>query len=173
MAATIASSVTSLNGTSDTKLDQDYKREVDQRRKYALGVEDTGSRLKPVHPRGNRVDRVYNAKENHKAGLNKKRPAFEDSDAVTSDSSAEEDVQEASVAPVPDADVAYSFDASHGPSQGSGILTMAINKAMERYENKATEKLVKTEYEIIRKEKEAETVHNQGYAADEDDYELV
>jgi hypothetical protein len=49
---------------------------------------------------------------------------------------------------------------------------MAINKAVERYENKATEKLVKDEYEVVIHNDE-EDKHNDGYAADEDDYELV
>ena len=41
---------------------------------------------------------------------------------------------------------------------------------MEKYEIKATEKLVKDEYEIIGKEKEED---HKGYTADEDDYELI
>ena len=48
---------------------------------------------------------------------------------------------------------------------------MAINKAVERYENKATEKLIKDEYEVVAGN-ELET-RNEGYFADEDDYELV
>lgn len=95
-----------------------------------------------------------------------------DHDTTTSDSSAEEDIKEASAAPVPDADVAYSFDARRGPSHGSEILSMAISKAVERFENKETEKLVKDEYEVVAREKEVET-RNAGYVADEDDFELV
>ena len=93
-----------------------------------------------------------------------------DADNNTSDSSADEDVKEASAAPVPDAGIAYSFDAPRGPGQGSEILTMAINKAVERFETKATEKLVKDEYEVVAKE--VEPIHT-GYAADDDDFELV
>lgn len=87
-----------------------------------------------------------------------------------SDSSAEEDIKEASAAPEPDAGISYSFDAPRGPHQGSQILSMALAKAVEKYEIQATERLVRDEYEIIRKEKDD---HHDGYAADEDDFELI
>ena len=103
------------------------------------------------------------------SNISRKHPVI-DADNNTSDSSAEEDVKEASAAPVPDAGIAYSFDAPRGPGQGSEILTMAINKAVERFEIKATEKLVKDEYEVVTKE--AEPSHT-GYAADDDDFELI
>lgn len=88
-------------------------------------------------------------------------------DANISDSSVEEDVKDASAAPVPDSGITYSFDAPHGPGQGSGILSMAINKAVERFETKVTEKLVKDEYEIVRKDNEV------GHTVVEDDFELI
>ena len=89
---------------------------------------------------------------------------------MTSDSSAEEDVQEGSAAPEPDAGITYSFDAPRGPAHGSEILNMAINKAVERFESKETEKLVKNEYEVVGKEAD---VGQEGYVADDDEYELV
>jgi hypothetical protein len=49
----------------------------------------------------------------------------------------------------PDADVAYSFDAPQGPQHGSRILGMALTKAVERFEGKETEKLIRNEYEIV------------------------
>ncbi len=93
-----------------------------------------------------------------------------DNDTSNSDSSAEEDVKEASAAPEPDAGITYSFDAVHGPGKGSQILSMALAKAVEKYEVRATEKLIKEEYEVVAKEKEE---FHDGYAADEDDFELV
>ena len=99
----------------------------------------------------------------------KHNPRF-DNDPSTSDSSAEEDVKEGSVAPEPDAGISYSFDAPRGPTEGGQILSMALAKAVEKFEIRATEKLVKEEYEIVRKEKDD---FHDGYNADEDDYELV
>ena len=93
-----------------------------------------------------------------------------DSDTGVSDSSAEEDVKEASAAPVPDAGITYSFDAARGPGRGSQILGMALAKAVEKFETKQTEKLVKEEYEVVGKESED---GNGGHVADEDDFMLV
>ena len=96
-------------------------------------------------------------------------PVF-DFDTSASDNSAEEDVKDASTAPEPDAGYTYSYDAPRGPSKGSHILGFAIAKAVEKFETKATEKLVKEEYEVVSPEKEDP---HTGYVADEDDFELV
>ena len=121
-----------------------------------------------------RVFRRQNGKDHAKAvhgnPSSRKVSSLVDNDFFTSDSSAEEDVSEASAAPVPDASITYSYDASRGPHGGSEILTMAINKAVERFETKVTEKLVKDEYEVVGKDTEAD---HAGYVADEDDFELV
>jgi hypothetical protein len=84
-----------------------------------------------------------------------------------SDSSAgEEDIREASAAPEADAEITYSFDAVRGPGGGSQILSMAVTQAIERFENKETEKLAK-EYEFVD--------GKDGYAADadDDDFEII
>ena len=47
---------------------------------------------------------------------------------------------------------------------------MALAKAVEKFEIRATEKLVKEEYEVVGKEKDD---FQDGYNADEDEYELV
>lgn len=49
----------------------------------------------------------------------------------------------------PDADIAYSFDAVRGPGHGSQVLTMAIEQAVERFENEETDKMVQQEYELL------------------------
>lgn len=50
----------------------------------------------------------------------------------------------------------YSFDASRSPSQGSQILNAALAKAVEKYEERETVKLVKSEYDVL--DAEGETV---------------
>lgn len=94
-----------------------------------------------------------------------------DTGTSSSDSSAgEEDAKDASAAPVPDAEVMYSYDATHGPGRGTDVLSNAITQAVQRYETKVTEKLVK-EYDFIDAGKDV----GDGYAADadEDDFEMV
>ena len=93
-----------------------------------------------------------------------------DTENSASDTSAEEDVREASAAPEPDAGYTYSYDAPKGPGKGSQILGLAIAKAVEKYETKATEKLVNEEYEVVAKENEDERT---GYGANEDGFELI
>ena len=97
-------------------------------------------------------------------------PRKHGADYDISDSSAEEDVREASAAPEPDAEILYSFDAPRGPAEGGYILSMAVAKAVEQFETKETEKLVKNEYEVVGKEKED---CYDGYVADEDDFQLI
>jgi len=84
-----------------------------------------------------------------------------------SDSSGEEDLRDAHTAPIADADVMYSFDAARGPGHGSELLSHAVSQAIQRYENKETEKLAR-EYEFV-------DGKDNGYAADadEDDFELI
>ena len=68
--------------------------------------------------------------------------------AEATDSSADEDV-EPSAAPEPDSGITYSYDAERGPSQGSQVLGYALTQAVERFENKATDKLLKDEYLVL------------------------
>ena len=88
--------------------------------------------------------------------------------AGLSDTSSDESVKEAGAGTVPDAEVMYSFDAKRGPSHGSDILGRAVTQAVERYENKQVEKLIK-EYEVIEDSSDA------GHEADvdEDGFEVI
>ena len=60
----------------------------------------------------------------------------------------------------------YSYDAARGPHGGSQILSAAVTQALERFENKETEKLAK-EYEFVD--------GKDGYVADadDDDFEII
>ena len=189
----------SVSGLKDLarehKLEQDHKRELDHKHKWALGdgsITQGHPSRRPAKPsanpyvvnsdprrvRSNSVSHSYKKHEVefqqnkaiHMAKMSRKRDPVFDTDTSTSDSSAEEDVKEASAAPEPDAGYTYSFDAPRGPSKGSQILGMALAKAVDKFETKATEKLIKEEYEVVSKEKE--DAHT-GYAADEDDFELI
>ena len=63
--------------------------------------------------------------------------------------------QQRPVSPPADAGVMYSFDAAKGPTQGSQILNVALAKAVERFEEKETAKLVKNEYDVLDSEGES------------------
>ena len=108
---------------------------------------------------------------------------------ISDDSSgSNSDLEEATPSPPPDAGVMYSFDAARGPSHGSQILNVALAKAVERFEEKETAKLVKTEYEVLDSEGEsvgltpakkgkgkakAAPVSMTDADADDEDYEFV
>lgn len=89
-----------------------------------------------------------------------------DTAGVSDSSAGEEEIREASAAPDLDANITYSYDAVRGPGGGSQILSMAVTQALERFENKETEKLAK-EYEFVD--------GRDGYMADadDDDFEIV
>lgn len=106
----------------------------------------------------------------HPKTSRKQTPSFIH-DISTSESSAGEDVEEGSEAPEPDAGISYSFDAFRGPAEGRTILGMAFAEAVEKYEIKELEKLVKDEYEVIVKEQDK--FHNAEYTADADGFELI
>ena len=89
--------------------------------------------------------------------------------AHVSDTSEEEDVPDASAAPLPaEADFMYSYDYATGPRAGRDILSQAINQAVQRFENKETEQLIHAEYDVVDEKEKAEA------STDEDnDYEFV
>ncbi len=73
----------------------------------------------------------------------------------------------------PDADIFYSFDAPAGPTQGMNVLDQALTQAVERFEVKQTDKLIREEYEVVQPEAE-EVAKSQKVPPDVDDgFELV
>lgn len=101
-----------------------------------------------------------------------------------------DDQLEQAISPTPDASVMYSFDASRGPSHGSQILNVALAKAIEKYEDKQTDKLVRSEWEVVDEDGESSGVGSKKgrgrgkgkvlnadevatKAAEDEDYEFV
>ena len=79
-------------------------------------------------------------------------------------------MRETSAASEPDVGYTYSYDASTGPSKGDEILGQALAKAVNKFETRETEKLVKNEYEVVAHDKEDV---RPPYTAVEDDFELL
>lgn len=105
----------------------------------------------------------------------KARTAFnKDMASASGDSSADEEVEHPSV--VPDAEIAYSYDAHRGPSHGSQILNHALEKAIERYETKETDTLIKNEYEVLGIDADDEGMtrpRHRNVAPEDQEYEFV
>lgn len=92
--------------------------------------------------------------------------------ALVSDTSEEEDVLDASTAPLPaEADFMYSYDAPSGPRNGTDILSHAINQAVQRFENSETEKLVNKEYDVVDGKDMVDL--STGDDEDEHDFEMI
>jgi hypothetical protein len=110
------------------------------------------------------------------AGFNKARTAMKNDIADASgDSSADEDVEHPSTAPAPDAEIAYSFDAPRGPSHGSQILGPLLDQAVERFEVRQTDKLIRDEYEVLDAEvlSPGPRVMRKGLAPEDEEYEFI
>ncbi|TKA64805.1 hypothetical protein B0A49_03091 [Cryomyces minteri] len=146
---------------------QDYKRDADHKHKWALGESEgkgrASGKTRPARIIQRQMAAMRRETHSHTASLDHRDKLARKHDVLgeqyhscaSGDSSADEDVTEASAAPVPDADITYSFDAPRGPSHGSQILSLALAKAVERFENVETDRLVKTEYEVLDSEGEA------------------
>jgi hypothetical protein len=135
--------------TGDLRSDaKEFNRDKNSRVKWAHGQSfGPGRREEDARPR---PARVYPHMKSSYPGHMKARTALnKDISGASDESSADEDVEHPSSAPAPDVEVAYSFDATRGPSHGSQILNHALEKAIERYEIKETDKLIKNEYEVL------------------------
>ncbi|KAF1974691.1 hypothetical protein BU23DRAFT_88984 [Bimuria novae-zelandiae CBS 107.79] len=183
--------------TSDLRSEaKDFNRDKTSRVKWAHGAAyGPGRRAEEERPRPARVVSVpksvaprlpYDYRmQAHScrslrrgSGTEKSRVALKKHINYSSDdSSADEEVEHPSVAPVPDAGVAYSFDAARGPSHGSQILGLALNKAIENFEVRQTDKLIKEEYEVLRLDDDALSpgpkATRKGVSPDEEDYEFI
>jgi len=168
---------------------RDYKRDADVNHKWENGeVRGPGvlpnshgrpakSKLSALRePRSEKQGHINRAKTSRKRDLH-----FDTIDSLeTTDSSADEETEAASAAPEPDAGCAYSFDHPRGPSQGSQVLGHALAQAVDRFETKATEKLVQDEYLVL--DSDGETLatsrakkaeRTQSSYDEDDDYEIL
>ncbi|EMF11411.1 uncharacterized protein SEPMUDRAFT_150348 [Sphaerulina musiva SO2202] len=144
---------------------QDYKRDASHKHKWALGSTGGPGRAveKPRPYRPSETEFSFKRRENkgavaslaHGAKVARKHDMLEGA-AITDDSSASNsDEYDETPSPPVDAGVTYSFDAARSPSKGSQILNVALAKAVEKFEERETVKLVKSEYEMLDAEGEA------------------
>ncbi|KAF1948043.1 hypothetical protein EJ02DRAFT_332929 [Clathrospora elynae] len=160
--------------TGDLRSDaKEFNRDKNSRVKWAHGQAfGPGRREEDGKPR---PAKLYPHIKSSYPGPMKARTAFnKDVASASGESSADEDVEHPSTAPAPDAEVAYSFDSHRGPTHGSQVLNHALEKAVEHFENKETEKLVRNEYEVLDIDAEALSTRPKRRVAPEDEeYEFV
>ncbi|KAF2473087.1 uncharacterized protein BDR25DRAFT_128421 [Lindgomyces ingoldianus] len=152
---------------------KEFGRDKDQRVKWAHGTSyGPGRRVEDARPRPARV--IPTPKST--AGFNKARTALKNDMVDASDSSADEEVDEPSAAPAPDAEITYSYDAERGPSHGSQVLGQALAQAIERFEVHQTDKLIKEEYEVLDAGEvlsPAPRPRRHGVTPEDEDYEFI
>ncbi|KAK5129702.1 hypothetical protein LTR08_002946 [Meristemomyces frigidus] len=149
---------------------QDYKRDAARKHKWALGAVATAGTGRPVggKPRPHRPSETeYNFKRRETKGavaalqngdkVARKQDMLEGA-AVSDDSSNSASDYDETPSPPADAGITYSFDAKRSPSHGSQILNVALAKAVEKFEERETVKLVKNEYEVLDDEGESVAV---------------
>lgn len=187
-------STNDLRGTA-----QDYKRDATRKAKWALGATESKSGRAPGKPRPHRPSETeFNSQRRYEKGavaslahgtkVARKHDMLEGA-AITDDSSgSNSDEYDETPSPPVDAGITYSFDAARSPTKGSQILNSALAKAVEKFEERETVKLVKSEYELV--DEMGETVAptpekkrkgKKSYAeaavivpdADEEEYEFV
>ncbi|KAL6702769.1 hypothetical protein ACN47E_000953 [Coniothyrium glycines] len=154
---------------------QEYNRDKTSRVKWAHGhAFGPGRREEDGKPRPAKM--MPHIKSSYAGPMKARNSLKKDmASASASDSSADEDVEHPSAAP--DAEVAYSFDAFRGPSHGSQILNHALEQAIERFETKETDKLIKTEYEVLDIDADDESPNarskRRNVAPEDEEYEFV
>ncbi|KAF2745101.1 hypothetical protein M011DRAFT_148847 [Sporormia fimetaria CBS 119925] len=137
---------------------KEFRRDKEHRVKWAHGPAfGPGRRVEENRPRPARIDPVPRIHRDVRGQQKARTALHNDMYTASGESSADEDIEEPSAAPVPDAEITYSYDAERGPSHGSQILGLALEKAIQRYEVVQTDKLIKEEYEVLDPEKEALT----------------
>ncbi|EME76937.1 uncharacterized protein MYCFIDRAFT_71161 [Pseudocercospora fijiensis CIRAD86] len=138
---------------------QDYKRDAAHKHKWALGAVDGTGRAqgKPRPQRVSENEYIFRRRAEKgevasyaQAAKVARKHDMLDGAAITDDSSgSNSDEYDETPSPPVDAGVTYSFDAVRSPTKGSQILNVALAKAVEKFEERETVKLVKSEYELL------------------------
>lgn len=158
--------------TGDLRSDaREYNRDKNSRVKWEHGTSyGPGRREEDARPRPAKV--IPHTRSSYPGHMKARTTLHKDIASASDDSSADEAVEHPSEAP--DAEIAYSFDATRGPSHGSQILNHALNQAIEKFETKETDKLIKNEYEVLSIEAEMASPRKRRAVAPEDEeYEFV
>ncbi|KAI9850795.1 MAG: hypothetical protein M1838_005050 [Thelocarpon superellum] len=167
----------------------EYKRDKDHNEKWALGESEraTGGRRpipdglhRPVQPMSSKVrtgahrgERKRKDKLSHLASTARRHDIDEEQSASDSSDPSELDAVMEPATAVPDAGITYSYDATAGPGRGSQILGMALAKAVEKFETRETDKLIKDEYEVVTEDAEEGKLSKKAGDADDEDFELL
>ncbi|KAF2828756.1 hypothetical protein CC86DRAFT_347220 [Ophiobolus disseminans] len=161
--------------TNDLRSDaKEFNRDKNSRVKWAHGHSfGPGRRAEDARPRPARV--YPHVKSSYPGHMKAQTSLTKDMACASGESSADEEVEHPSAAPAPDAEIAYSFDAHRGPSHGSQILNHALEKAIEHFETKETDKLIKNEYEVLDVNAEAlsPAPKKRNVAPEDEDYYFV
>ncbi|KAI9676662.1 MAG: hypothetical protein M1829_002979 [Trizodia sp. TS-e1964] len=160
----------------------DYNRFQGQKAKWALGERESdalGAKVAPFHHKQamraahHREVGKDKAKQSHTGGLTRKHDIIRETSGYNLNESYNEPPPTA-----PDAEITYSYDAPSGPARGSQILGLALASAVQRFEGRETEKLVREEYEVVGPDQDDPPITgkqrgNPTVETDDDDYELV
>ncbi|CAF9907351.1 MAG: hypothetical protein GOMPHAMPRED_005085 [Gomphillus americanus] len=176
--ASLPNAVARFDGSPEPfKLVQDRKRDLDHRSKYALGatVRVVGGRLnqRAIQP-VKILPKICDSRGAQGRNKGHLRYSIKEKEILTSDTTTDEDSSLDADIVAPDADIAYSFDSTRGPSEGNDVFSAAVTKAVERFETKETEKLVKNEYYVLGdKDYEVDEVAAGYFGDNDDDFEWV
>ncbi|KAF2769635.1 hypothetical protein EJ03DRAFT_312006 [Teratosphaeria nubilosa] len=170
---------------------QDYKRDAARKHKWALGTAPIAAgRQQGGKPRPHRPNETYVFSSCCLSAFSARRREAKSAAVASIQSSSKISRKHDMLEGNQDrAGAVYSFSA-RGPSHGSQILNAALAKAVEKFEERETVKLVKNEYEVLDDEGESvgltpvksrgksyakvvKEVAPSGGDMDEDEYEFI
>ncbi|KAL1952668.1 hypothetical protein VTO42DRAFT_4550 [Malbranchea cinnamomea] len=153
----------------------ELKRYHDSRHKWAHGCRPLPGRSAILadhrcRPLRNHPNATPEMKTKHRPRQSSRpRPELEVDDDVLFDGPLSDGGETSPAGPEENPDVFYSFDAPRSPGHGEHILSVAIARALDRFESKETERAVR-EYEFI---DQSEGSDHDELSHDEEGYEVV